>query len=189
MKRIKCCIIGEPGVGKTSFVHSYMDKDIENIQTTMGVDFFSKSVYIKDTHIRLVIWDTAGAERYQSLTPSYLRDSQIIIIAYDISKKDISIIKWLNFVESYNPKVICITGLKNDLTSFSHNLTDIIEPWKRNNWKIITSKCTSRQKSTVKLVIENAIKEIIEKNHTREKKPEKFTIYVKRPHKTRKCCT
>jgi small GTP-binding protein len=189
MQRIKCCIIGDPGVGKTSFIHSYMDKSIDNIKTTMGVDFFSKSLYIKDSHVRLTIWDTAGAERYQSLMHSYLRDSQIIVIAFDVSKKEISIVKYLHMVESYKAKVVCITGIKNDLTSFSHNLTDIIEPWKRNNWNILVSKCSTRQKSSVKLVMENAIKASIEQAPAREKKTPNFTIFIKRPHKTQKCCT
>jgi GTPase SAR1 family protein len=176
-------------VGKTSFIHAYMDKSIEDVQTTMGVDFFSKSLYIQNSHVRLTIWDTAGSERYQSLMHSYLRDSHIIIIAYDVSKKETSLVKWLQLVEAYKPKVVCITGIKNDLTSFSHNLTDLIEPWKRHNWKIFVSKCSSRQKSSVKVVIENAIKQSIEQAPTRKKEAPNIAMFAKEPRESRTCCT
>ena len=87
--RKKCCFVGDFGVGKTSIIFSYLSKSIEDIQTTLGIDFFSKTIRIKEQDLHLTIWDTAGSERFRSLLHSYLRDSDIIIIVYDLSKQNL----------------------------------------------------------------------------------------------------
>ena len=43
---------------------------------------------IKGTTIRLLLYDTAGQEKFKSLIPMYIRDANIIIVVYDISNKD-----------------------------------------------------------------------------------------------------
>ena len=48
--------------------------------------------------IRLQLWDTAGQERFRSLIPSYIRDSHVAVICYDITNK--------------NHLIILINGLK-----------------------------------------------------------------------------
>jgi len=35
--------------------------------------------------IRLQLWDTAGQERFRSLIPSYIRDSSVAVIVYDVT--------------------------------------------------------------------------------------------------------
>ena len=80
MKPVKCTVIGDFSVGKTSVIYSYLGKNINNVQTTLGIEFFTKSLKIKGEDMILTIWDTAGAERFQSLTDSYLRNSDVIII-------------------------------------------------------------------------------------------------------------
>lgn len=42
-------------------------------------------MYLEDRTIRLQLWDTAGQERFRTLIPSYIRDSAVTIIVYDIS--------------------------------------------------------------------------------------------------------
>ena len=57
----------------------------ETYQATIGIDFLSKTMYLEDRVTRLQLWDTAGQERFRSLIPSYIRDSSVAIIVYDIS--------------------------------------------------------------------------------------------------------
>ena len=54
-------------------------------QTTIGIDFMSKTIYLEDRTVRVQIWDTAGQERFRSLIPSYIRDSSVAVIVYDIT--------------------------------------------------------------------------------------------------------
>ena len=44
-------------------------------------------MYLEDKTVRLQLWDTAGQERFRSLIPSYIRDSSVAVIVYDISSK------------------------------------------------------------------------------------------------------
>ncbi len=54
-------------------------------QVTIGIDFVSKTMYLEDRIVRLQLWDTAGQERFRSLIPSYIRDSSVAIVCYDIT--------------------------------------------------------------------------------------------------------
>ena len=54
-------------------------------QATVGIDFFSKTMYLDDRTVRLQIWDSAGQERFRSLTPCYIRDSSVAVVVYDVA--------------------------------------------------------------------------------------------------------
>ncbi|KAF3557668.1 hypothetical protein F2Q69_00018028 [Brassica cretica] len=56
-----------------------------NMQATIGIDFLSKTMYLEDRTVRLQLWDTAGQERFRSLIPSYIRDSSVAVIVYDVA--------------------------------------------------------------------------------------------------------
>lgn len=57
------------------------------LQATIGIDFLSKTMYLEDRTVRLQLWDTAGQERFRSLIPSYIRDSSVAVVVYDITSK------------------------------------------------------------------------------------------------------
>ena len=84
-------------------------------QATIGIDFLSKAghrlehletrdhgrrdfaltertqtMYLDDRTVRLQLWDTAGQERFRSLIPSYIRDSSVAVVVYDVSSKETS---------------------------------------------------------------------------------------------------
>ena len=42
-------------------------------------------MYLEDRTVRLQLWDTAGQERFRSLIPSYIRDSSVAVVVYDIT--------------------------------------------------------------------------------------------------------
>lgn len=41
--------------------------------------------------VRLQLWDTAGQERFRSLIPSYIRDSTVAVVVYDITSKSVTL--------------------------------------------------------------------------------------------------
>ncbi|CUM64579.1 uncharacterized protein PRCAT00002186001 [Priceomyces carsonii] len=89
---------------------------------TIGIDFLSKTMYLEDNKtIRLQLWDTAGQERFRSLIPSYIRDSHVAVICYDITNKKsfINLEKWVNDVklERGDDVIIVIVGNKSDLSN------------------------------------------------------------------------
>ena len=56
--------------------------------STVGVDFKMKQVDLGDTGVQLQIWDTAGQERFRSITSSYYRSSNAVVIVYDVTNRE-----------------------------------------------------------------------------------------------------
>lgn len=102
-------------MGKTSLITRFMYDSFDNMyQATIGIDFLSKvirpwtlrwarprrlmghqTMYLEDRTVRLQLWDTAGQERFRSLIPSYIRDSSVAVVVYDISSEpDPSSLNW-----------------------------------------------------------------------------------------------
>lgn len=55
---------------------------------SIGVDFKLKSIQLDNKNIKLQIWDTAGQERFRTITTSYYKGAQAIMIVYDVTDKD-----------------------------------------------------------------------------------------------------
>ncbi len=74
---------------------------------------------LQNRTIKLQLWDTAGQERFHSLIPSYIRDSNVAIIVYDICKPDSfdHISKWHDEIKNVKGKdvLIVVVGNKSDL--------------------------------------------------------------------------
>ncbi|XP_013680283.1 ras-related protein RABH1e isoform X2 [Brassica napus] len=89
------------------------------LQATIGIDFLSKTMYLEDRTLRLQLWDTAGQERFRSLIPSYIRDSSVAVIVYDVANRQsfLNTSKWVEDVrtERGNDVIIVLVGNKTDL--------------------------------------------------------------------------
>jgi len=85
----KVLIVGDPGVGKSSLLVRYCDdKFTESTSSTIGVDFRTKIVSLRGKRIKLSIWDTAGQEKFRTLTSSYYRNAHGVILMYDATNRD-----------------------------------------------------------------------------------------------------
>jgi Ras-related protein Rab-1A len=82
----KILLIGDSGVGKSALLLRFADDEYsESYISTIGVDFKIRTVTIDDKSVKLQIWDTAGQEKFRTITSSYYRGAHGIIIAYDIT--------------------------------------------------------------------------------------------------------
>ena len=120
LRKYKLVFLGEGYVGKTSIVNRFMYDSFDNAcKATIGIDFLSKTMYLEEGTIRLQIWDTAGTERYRSLIPSYIRDSTVAVVVYDITVADsfYKTSKWIEQVRAERGKdvIIMLVGNKTDL--------------------------------------------------------------------------
>ncbi|XP_036381002.1 ras-related protein Rab-30-like [Megalops cyprinoides] len=116
----KIVLIGNAGVGKTCLVRRFTQGLFPPGQgATIGVDFMIKTVDIKGQKVKLQIWDTAGQERFRSITQSYYRSANALILTYDITCEDSfrCLPEWLREIEQYaNSKVVTVlVGNKIDL--------------------------------------------------------------------------
>ena len=87
---ITLILLGEMHVGKTSFIKRFDANSFDkNLITTLGVDFIEKSIQLKnEKKITLKIYDTAGQERYRTLTKSYYKKADGVILIYSINDRD-----------------------------------------------------------------------------------------------------
>ena len=88
--KFKVVFLGESSVGKTSLITRFLYDSFDSIhRATIGIDFMTKMVCRDDEKtVRFQLWDTAGQERFRSLIPSYVRQSSIAVVVYDISNAE-----------------------------------------------------------------------------------------------------
>ena len=116
--RHKIIFVGDAGVGKTTIIARIMDSPFNEVyEPSIGVDFMSKIIKYRGQNIKLQIWDTAGQEKYKGLIPSYVRNSSIVFLVYDISVKSSfdNIPKWISFIRSIENTTLVLCGNKIDL--------------------------------------------------------------------------
>ncbi|KAI8115744.1 hypothetical protein FF38_07040 [Lucilia cuprina] len=121
MIKHKLVFLGDQSVGKTSLLSRFMyDKFDTQYKATVGIDFMSKTMYLPDRTIRLQLWDTAGQERFRTLVPSYIRDSNIAVVVYDVTDANSfeAATKWIEDVQAERQEqaLIVLVGNKCDLT-------------------------------------------------------------------------
>ncbi|KAB8957772.1 hypothetical protein FH972_026860 [Carpinus fangiana] len=119
----KILLIGDSGVGKSSLLVSFISNSVEDLSPTIGVDFKIKLLTVGGQKLKLTIWDTAGQERFRTLTSSYYRGAQGIILVYDVTRRDtftnLSDV-WAKEVELYSTNQDCVkmlVGNKVDIDS------------------------------------------------------------------------
>ncbi|KAG7961163.1 hypothetical protein I3843_09G002500 [Carya illinoinensis] len=119
----KILLIGDSGVGKSSILVSFISNTVKNLSPTIGVDFKIKLLTVGGKKLKLTIWDTAGQERFRTLTSSYFRGAQGIILVYDVTRRDtftnLSDV-WAKEVELYSTNQDCVkmlVGNKVDIAS------------------------------------------------------------------------
>uniref|UniRef100_A0A671WET3 RAB6B, member RAS oncogene family b n=1 Tax=Sparus aurata TaxID=8175 RepID=A0A671WET3_SPAAU len=102
LRKFKLVFLGEQSVGKTSLITRFMYDSFDNTY-----------------QVRLQLWDTAGQERFRSLIPSYIRDSTVAVVVYDITNVNSfqQTCKWIDDVrtERGSDVIIMLVGNKTDL--------------------------------------------------------------------------
>lgn len=118
MQAHKVVFLGDSSVGKTTIISQIMfGQSKDNQSATIGIDFFAKNITVGTETVRIQMWDTAGQEQYRSVIPSYLRDSAIAVIIYDITNQESfeHIDLWVKMVQDVSKPAIIIVGNKTDL--------------------------------------------------------------------------
>merc|ERR1711916_92179 len=96
--------------GKSSILLQFTDGYFnDNLQSTWGVDFKIKVMDAagpdgRKKKVKVTIWDTAGQERFRTLTSSYYRGAQGVVVVFDISNRDSfdHLDQWLKEVDMYS---------------------------------------------------------------------------------------
>jgi small GTP-binding protein len=160
----KIMLIGYTSCGKTSMCMRYVNSSYTDLMsTTVGLDFFIKKINYNDLKIKLQIWDTAGMERYKSITKSYCRNQDQIIIMYDVtdlySFSDAK--NWIDIIlEMYPSNIVILVGNKIDIKSkIKISTEEGMELAKNNN--ILFFECSVKNNINIDNIFIKAIKNMI----------------------------
>ena len=164
----KIVVIGDINVGKTSILSRFRYGSFEpEYMPTLGIDFFTKNLFFEDKTIRLILWDTAGEERFRSLIPSYLKNADCIIIVYDITNKDsfYSLNHWLNDAKenTIEGTIFVVCGNKTDLKEKRAVTTEEINDYMKKN-ELIYIECSAKNGEGIKELFNTIAKHLGESN-------------------------
>jgi len=119
---LKVLVIGDPGVGKSCLLlrftdDTYTDRDIP----TIGVDYKSKILDFKGQMIKLQVWDTAGQEKFRTITASHYRGAHGAVVIYDTTDQTTfdNVTQWFQEIDRFATGKIdkVIVGNKVDLSA------------------------------------------------------------------------
>jgi len=122
--RMKCVLLGDANVGKTSIVLRYLrNKFNEYAESTIGCAFNNCVIDYNGKTYKLDIWDTAGQERYRGLMPMYYRNADIVFLCVDLSENNNNKMKteydyWKSQINLHNDnenRIILLIGTKKDI--------------------------------------------------------------------------
>ena len=128
VRKPPCCkvvLLGDSGVGKTCIISRYISGAFDqNSPSTNGASYASKIINFEQLNktISLDIWDTAGQEKYKSLTKFFYKDAAVAILVYDITLKES-----FDNLKEYWYKQIQENGDKNMVLGVAGNKSDLYE--------------------------------------------------------------
>ena len=166
-EEIKVILIGESGTGKTSLINATMGlKFKDTIESTTTNSFSFKTITINNKEYVLNLWDTIGQEKFRSLTKIFIKDSKIVILVYDITRKASfnELNFWLKMIQDIlgDEPVLGICGNKSDLFVKEQVKEEVVKKYSEE--KNIPFKLTSAKNPlSFNKFLEDLVKQYLEK--------------------------
>ncbi|CAI5499162.1 unnamed protein product [Closterium sp. Naga37s-1] len=102
---VKILLIGDSAVGKSSLILRFSEDEFRSdLTSTIGVDFLIRTMEIDGEPVKMSIWDTAGQEKFRTITEAYYRNAHGIILVYDITdpKSFNNVRGWIKSIEEHS---------------------------------------------------------------------------------------
>ena len=177
----KIILLGETNVGKTSIFDRFKkDGFKENQSSSIGVDYETRIMNYNDKKYTILLYDTAGQERFRSITPSYYHLADGFFIVFDLTNENSlnEIKNWIDSIKE-NSKVtkFIILGNKDDLKDKKMSddvINDELDKIKQseNNKNIIYLKTSAKKNKNI-IEAFHAMIDLIENKNSIPKKEEK----------------
>ncbi|XP_011302808.1 ras-related protein Rab-24-like [Fopius arisanus] len=149
---MKIVLLGDGAVGKTSLMERFVNERFNEslkYQNTIAAAFASRQLEINGEKLVLGIWDTAGSERYDSMTKIYYRGARAAIVCYEISNQQTfnRAKHWIRELRSVEEKCkIYLCATKSDLLLMGETPSPSLEAVElyasgiQSKWYITSSK-------------------------------------------------
>ena len=191
---IKIITLGNSAVGKSSFILKYTDNVFSlDYLTTLGVDYKHKKIKLKNgKDVRLRIFDTAGQERFKSVSASFIKKADGVILIYDIGEKDSfeAVDNWIKSIREIGKDKlpIILVGNKCDLSDDKRMISLKEGQDKADEFNIPFYETSCKEGINIKEVFEKLIDDIIEKGNKNLMGEFKILNKGKKGKKKEKCC-
>lgn len=132
----KICLVGDFGVGKTSLIRRFVDRQFsDQYLSTVGVKISRKA--LEGLNLQLLIWDLEGNTKFKAIAPSYLQGSSGAVIVADVSRSETleRLADHIKLFLSVNPKGSIVVALnKSDLIE-EEKLEKLVQQVQLNDWE------------------------------------------------------
>ena len=188
-EEMKIILLGNSSVGKTSFIVKYIDNKFSfDYTATLGIDYKLKKLKSKKgKEIRLRIFDTAGQERFKSVSVSFIKKADGIVLIYDISNK-ISFEEIGGWIESIkeNGKInipVILVGNKCDLSDDIRQISQKEGQEKADEFQIPFYETSCKDGININEVFDKLVQNIQNSNNSSGE-----TKVLNAGNKNKKCC-
>lgn len=198
IKELKIVILGDVGVGKTNIITRYLsNKFNEDSVTTNGASYMMKKIVIDNVTYRLNVWDTAGQEKFHSVTKMLIQDVNILILCYSIVNRSTfeNLDYWYKIITDIcgQKLVLGVVGNKNDLYENEEVKEEEGKSYAEKHnayFKLVSAKCS---KSGIDELFDDLLKEYIMKfsEDDEEKNEDNNSLRLDEKQevkKSKKCC-
>ena len=192
LKQLTLFILGNSSVGKTSFIHKYVKNDFkDSYKNTIGIDYCSRNMKLPTgEEFEIFFYDTAGQEKYKSISFNLIKKADGILLLYDISERSSfdAINQWIESIKNVkgdNFPVILI-GNKCDLEE--RDITQIEGELFANEHGFSFEETSCKEGINIEESVQDLVLNILEKKK-KENVKENFTFKLsKKKEKKKKCC-
>ena len=193
---LKIVVLGAASVGKTSIINRYCNGVFqEETLSTIGAGFFTHTVTVNDNEVTLMVWDTAGEERFRSVAPSLLRGASGLVLVYDLQSQE-SFGNLDTYMEMFldtvnvNPGAqmpVLLLGNKKDLPNPTVT-PDMIESWKNKNHVTLSGLVSAKTGENIEDSFISLVEVLVSPGNYQDSPPLSFPTPVEKPDKQGGCC-
>lgn len=193
IKSIKCVVVGDGSVGKTSLLHSYSNDAPPHEYIPTVFDSFSVNVLLDGNFVSLGLWDTAGQTDYDRLRPLSYPQTDVFIICFSVVNLNSYINireKWSPELRHYAPEIAKILvgtkiDLRDDILENDLNMNAVthvtFEQGRKMGQEVEADtylECSSFTQKGVKNVFDVVIRTVLKPNTKSKKRPKKKCILL-----------
>ena len=182
--KYKIILLGDVGVGKTAIFQRFLtDKFSSDYHCTISCEYKVHSLKLNNNvEVELNLWDTAGTEKFQSVTRSYYKQTDGIVLIFDLTvrKSFNQLKKWVNEIKDYCPKEseIILVGNKSDCLNRTVEKEEAKLFAKKYDYDYIETSALNG--TNVLLLFETLSKKLVEKEKNNESFENKSSLFKNR---------